>query len=168
MRIFSKMILQGALFVGPRRPERIVNENETAAMQEAVQFTTRGVKKRTPQGVMGAQGGLLGSISGEVRQRAKGPLGIVSTPLLYGLVMEEGRRPGKARPPEGVLLRWIEVKMGVGEDEAQKIEPALRWSIAKRGIEGKHMFGKTLEEDWPDIEAIFSRYGIRIARELTR
>jgi len=82
--------------------------------------------------------------------------------------VEKGRRPGRGRPPAGVLLRWIEVKLGVSAEEALDIEPAMRWSIAKKGTEGAHMFERTLDEEWPDIKGIFDRYGVEITRELAR
>lgn len=166
MFIDGNMTTRGAFF--SRRPRETVREKQKAAMHEATQFVARRVKERTPQGVMGAQGGLLGSIQPEVRQRSTSVIGIVGTANPYALVVEKGRRPGKGRPPEGVMLRWIEVKMGVSADEAKEIEPAVRWKIAKKGTKGAHMFEKTLEEDWPKIQAIFERHGVAITRELNR
>ncbi|MDA8137986.1 MAG: hypothetical protein M0036_04960 [Desulfobacteraceae bacterium] len=166
MRITAQMIMRGLLLTG--RPSEAVRKNQLAAMHEAVQYTARRVKQRVPQGVMGAQGGLLGSIQPEVCQRLRGVTGIVGTPLSYGLVVEKGRTPGKGRPPAGVLLRWIEVKMGVSAEEAKAIEYPVRWKIAKKGTKGAFMFEKTLEEDWPAIQTIFDRYGVKISRELAQ
>ena len=75
---------------------------------------------------------------------------------------------GKGRPPAGVLLGWIEYRFGVSREEAERIEYVLRWKIAKKGTKGAKMFEKTLDEDWPDFEAIFQRYGVKIAKELSR
>lgn len=167
MHIFSRLIMKGALFTG--QPSETVRKNQVAAMHEATQYTSRRVKGRTPQGVMGeGKAGLADSIQPEVRETRRGVLGIVGTASPYGLVVEEGRRPGKAPPPAGSLLRWIEVKMGVSAEESRRIEHPLRWSIARKGFEGAHMFGRTLEEDWPEIEAIFDRYGVQIAKGLSR
>ncbi|HRR40141.1 MAG TPA: hypothetical protein P5244_02795 [Syntrophales bacterium] len=167
MRISSKLIWKGTLFTG--RPSETVRKQQVAAMHEATQFTSVKVKERTPEGVMGEENaGLADSIQPEVRKPSTGVIGIVGTPSLYGLVVEKGRRPGRGRPPQGVLLRWIEVKMGVSAETAEKIEPAVRWKIAKKGTEGAHMFEKTLDEDWPDIERIFQRYGVAIAKGLSR
>jgi hypothetical protein len=165
-RAVARLLETGTLIKG--QPADVVLRNQLAAMHEATQYVTRRVKERTPQGVTGAQGGLLSTIQPEVRRRSSGPLGIVGTASPYGLVVEKGRRPGKGRPPEGSLLRWIEVKMGVSREEAEQIEPAIRWKIAKKGTKGAAMFEKTLKEDWPDIQDIFERYGVRIARELER
>ncbi|MBI5550744.1 MAG: hypothetical protein HY911_04495 [Desulfobacterales bacterium] len=183
MDIRGRLHIAGALLTG--KGPAIVRENQKAAMHEATQYVSRRVKERTPQGVMGAQGGLLGSIQPEVRETKTTVIGIVGTANPYGLVVEKGRRPGKRPPPgsvlasdiaskqliaqqEGPLLRWIEVKLEKSRDEALKIEPAIRFSMAKKGFEGKHMFEKTLDEDWPDIAAIFDRRGVSIKKGLER
>jgi hypothetical protein len=167
LKIGSKMIFRGAFF---NKPARAVRDNQAAAMHEATQYTARRVKERVPQGVMGAQGGLLGSIQPEVRRTSRTVIGIVGTPSPYGLVVEKGRRPGMKPPPAGtlLLLRWIEAKMGVSAEAARVIEHPVRWKIAKKGTEGAFMFEKTLDEDWPEIRAIFERYGESLARELSR
>lgn len=165
MKILSRIITEGALFSG--RSSAIVRENQIAAMHEATQFVTRKVKSRTPQGVMGAQGGLLSTIQPEVRDTTNRVIGSVATASMYGLVVEKGRRPGRGFPPKGCLVRWIEVKMGVSEDEAKGIEIAVRRKIAKKGTQGAHMFEETLEKDFPEIQRIFQRYGVVISRRLT-
>lgn len=70
--IDAKITTQGAMLTG--NPEQIVRSNMRAAMHEATQLGVRLVKGRTPQGVMGAQGGLLASIQGEVREPGGGLL----------------------------------------------------------------------------------------------
>jgi len=166
MRIDGTMTARGVLFTG--RPKAEVIEKQRTAMLEAVQFVSRGVKERTPQGVFGAQGGLLGSIQAEVRRRSNGVIGIVGTASPYGLVVEKGRRPGQAPPPASALMRWIEVKMGATEEQAKQIVHPVRWKIAKKGTKGAHMFEETLEEEWPEIKAVFDRHGVAIARGLER
>ncbi|MDA8137922.1 MAG: hypothetical protein M0036_04640 [Desulfobacteraceae bacterium] len=147
---------------------RTVLANQRKAMHEVTQLGTRLVKGRTPQGVMGAQGGLLGSIQPEVRNVRNGVIGIIGTANPYGLVVEKGRRPGQKPPPADALVRWIEVKMGVSTEDAKKISHPVRWKIAKKGTAGAHMFEKTLEEDWAEFQTIFDRYGVTLSRELNR
>lgn len=161
----ARILEKGPLLTG--RTDETIRKNQLAAMHEATQFGVRRVKERTPQGVSGAQGGLLASIQPEVRERQTGVIGIIGTASPYGLVVEKGRRPGKGMPPEGVLLRWVEVKMGVSGREAERIEFAIRRKIAAKGTRGAFMFDKTLKEDWPEFEAIFRRHGVIIARELS-
>jgi len=112
------------------------------------QFLSVEVKKRTPQGVYGAQGGLISTIGGDVPGKGT-PLakGIVFHGSLHGDVIEKGRAAGKAWPPEGVLLRWIEVKMGLSGAEAKRVEFLIRRKIGQRGFEGYHMFEKSLMEN---------------------
>jgi len=40
-----------------------------------------------------------------------GNIGTIGTPLLYGLVMEKGRRPGKKMPPVDALIPWVKRKI---------------------------------------------------------
>jgi len=161
----ARILEKGTLLTG--RTSEVVRKNQLAAMHEATQFGVRRVKERTPQGVSGAQGGLLASIQPEVRERQTGVIGVIGTASPYGLVVEKGRRPGKGMPPAGSMVRWIEVKMGMSATEAQRIEYVIRRKIAAKGTKGAFMFEKTLKEDWPEFEAIFRRYGVQITRELS-
>lgn len=164
--IDAKITAQGALLTG--NPEGIVQRNMSAAMQEAVQFGVRRVKGRTPQGVSGAQGGLLGSIQGEVRHPGGDVVGIIGTASPYGLAVEKGRSPGEKMPPAGTMLRWLEVKMGIETEEAEEIEYVVRRKIGREGTEGAHMFEQTIDEDADSFQTIFERYGLRITKELGR
>ena len=56
----------GKLLTG--KGPQIVRDNQIAAMHDATQYGAKRVKERTPQGVFGAQGGLIGSIQPEVRK----------------------------------------------------------------------------------------------------
>lgn len=159
-----KMI--GGLFT--RKPDEIVRNNMRAAMHEAVQLGVRRVKGRTPQGVTGAQGGLLGSIQGEVREPAGEIIGIIGTPSKYGLVVEKGRKPGGKMPPKGVLRRWVEVKMGASGKEADRIEFLVRRKIARKGTKAAAMFEQTMAEDLDKFQNIFERYGVRLTKELSQ
>lgn len=161
----ARILERGALPTG--RTSGVVRKNQLAAMHEVTQLGVRRVRERTPQGVSGAQGGLLSTIEPEVRERQTGVIGIIGTASPYGLPAEKGRRAGKGMPPEGTLVRWIEVKMGMSAEEAQKIEFVIRRKIAAKGTKGAFMFEKTLKEDWPEFEAIFRRYGVQITRELS-
>lgn len=161
MDINAKIALKGRLLTG--NPGIIVDRQLKAAMHEATMFGQRRVKERTPQGVMGAQGGLLASIQAEVLQTAGTITGIIGTPYIYGLVVEKGRRPGGKMPPGGKdsrerpLLRWIEVKLGATGAEADRIEYLLRRKIAVKGTKGAHMFEDTFTEDRSEFQNIFER-----------
>jgi orotate phosphoribosyltransferase-like protein len=149
-------------------PEVIENAL-TSAMYEATQFLEREVKKRTPSGVYGASGGLLSTIFGEVTGKGTPMIkGIVGTGSKYGEVIEKGRTAGKAWPPEGVLLRWIELKLGVDEVQAKRFEFVIRRKIGRKGFPGAFMFERTLDEDWSGLMEIADRHGFEITRELNQ
>jgi len=108
MELKIKIETQGALFSG-KAPE-IIQKQLDQAITSATMLLTAEVIKRTPQGVFGAQGGLLGSIKGEVVQKGTPVVkGIVCTASPYGEVMESGRRAGAKMPPGAVLSCGIRV-----------------------------------------------------------
>lgn len=125
------------------------------------------VKARTPQGVYGAQGGLLGSIQADFPGKGT-PLvkGVIATAQMYGEPVEKGRTPGKGMPPKGTLVRWLEVKLGLDRKSAERIEYVVRRKIGRKGFAGARMFEQGLAEHWPWVEANAQRHGLEIAREL--
>lgn len=161
----ARILQKGTLLTG--KPANVVRQHQLAAMHEATQFGVRRVKERTPQGVSGAQGGLISTIQPEVSERGGNVIGIIGTSSRYGLPAEKGRRAGKGMPPEGTLVRWIEVKMGMPADEARRIEFVIRRKIAQKGTKGAHMFEKTVKEDWPEFAAIFRRHGVAMVEGLS-
>lgn len=165
MRLSTRISVRGPVVDG--RGPAIVQRNLDALVTELVMFLEREVKARTPQGVYGAQGGLLASIQGEVIAKGS-PLikGIIGSPHKYAEVVEEGRRPGQAWPPQGSLLRWIEVKMGITGTEARQVEFLIRRKIGKLGTDGAWMFYNAVGENWGRLRAIGARHGFDLAREL--
>lgn len=156
---------KGKIFEG-QAPE-IVQKELTSAMYEATQFLERTVKEGTPQGVGGAKGGLMSTVQGEVVGKGMPVVkGIVAHQSKYGDPVEKGRTAGKAMPPEGTLIRWIEVKLGKTEGEAKRLEFVIRRKIGQKGFPGAYMFEKGLDQGWPTVQGIFDRYGFVIAREL--
>lgn len=155
----------GALLSGTA-PE-IVQKGLERAITSATLLLYNEVAKRTPQGVYGAQGGLLGSIQHDVLYKGT-PLvkGIVVSAQKYAEVIEKGRTPGKGMPPKGSLVRWLEVKLGLDTASAAKIEYVVRRSIGRKGFPGVHMFEKALNENFSRIQTIFEKQGLTIAKEL--
>ncbi len=156
---------KGSIFEGV--VSEIVTKELTSAMYEATAFIEGEVKKRTPQGVFGTGGGLTSTIFGEVDVKGSPVVrGEVGHQSKYGDVVEKGRSAGEKMPPKGALLRWIEVKLGVDEEEAEELEFGIRYMIGKWGSEGAHMFEEAYDEEWPTIKKIFDKYGFNIAREI--
>jgi hypothetical protein len=188
MELKVEIAIKGAIFDG-KVPE-IINAELTAAMHEATQLIEANVKRFTPQGVYGAQGGLLATIHGEVVNKGT-PIvkGIVAHSSVYGDVVEKGRTAGKGMPPGGAiasslrahgkrgikkhqvyfsgpLIRWIEVKLGVDNATAGRLEFVIRRKIGQKGFPGAHMFEKGLNASMPALDEIFDRRGFSIARKL--
>lgn len=165
MELKVSVTQKGKIFEG-KAPE-IIKQNLTGAMYEATSFLEKEVKRRTPVGVFGAQGGLLSTIHGEVIGKGTPIMkGIVGHQSKYGDVIEKGRSAGKTWPPEGTLLRWIEMKLGVEGAEARRLEFIIRRKIGKKGFPGRFMFEESLKQGWPVLQKIFDHYGFEIAREL--
>jgi hypothetical protein len=144
----------------------------TAALDEAVMFLVREIKLRTPQGVGGAQGGLLGSIQGDVE--ARGSIlarGVIASNSHYGLVVEKGRRAGAAMPPREELVEWIAQKFGVDEEQARKLSWPVARAIAQKGTikrfgyDGAHMFERAVDENIPALREIFRRNALEMIVE---
>lgn len=156
---------KGPVFEG-KAPE-IINAALSGFITEAVVYLKREVKRGTPTGVYGVQGGLLSRIGHEVTGKGT-PLvkGVVGHTSPYGDVIEKGRTPGKAMPPEGTLVRWLEVKLGLDEKEAQRIEFVVRRKIGRKGFAGAAMFEHALERGWPAISSMAERAGFDLARSL--
>lgn len=165
MELKIQITKSGAIFNGTT-PD-VIKTALGAAMYEAIQLLEGEVKKRTPTGVYGAQGGLLSTIHGEVMDKgAPAVKGIVATQSKYGEVVEKGRTPGAKMPPEGTLIRWMELKLNMDAETAKKMEFVVRRKIGRKGFPGAHMFERAFDENLEKVRAIFNRKGFEIARAL--
>lgn len=164
MDLTATVTRSGPLFDG-QAPE-IVQTNLDRFITLATALLLAEVKKRTPQGVYGAQGGLLGSIQQEVQGRGT-PIvrGIVMSGHKYAEVIENGRRPGRGMPPAGSLQRWIEVKLGLDPVSAKRIEFVVRRAIGQKGFDGAHMFEEALTENEAKLQQLAEACGVDIARD---
>jgi len=167
MELKATVTANGKIFNG-KAPE-IIRTELIGVMYDATQYLEREIKKETPTGVYGAQGGLLSGIHGEVIHKGSTVVkGVVMTAAThpYGVVIEKGRRAGKAWPPEGALLRWIELKMGVDAVQAKRLEFVVRRKIGRKGFPGKQMFEKTWDNKFPVIQRMFETAGFNIVRKI--
>lgn len=162
-----KINTSGALLSG-KAPE-VIQAGLDRFVTIATQFLANEVQKRTPQGVMGYQGGLISTINSEVTGKGT-PLikGVVFHGSKYGDVVEKGRTAGKGMPPKGSLIRWLEVKLGLSEKEAQRIEFVVRRKIASKGTKGSQMFEKALTDNIGKLEQMAQTCGLAIATELSK
>lgn len=167
MNLQIRVNTSGALLSG--KAPAIVQNNLDRAITEATLFLDAKVKANTPQGVSGAQGGLLGSIQHDVTGRGT-PLikGVVMSAHKYAEVIEKGRRPGKGLPRADVLRGWIEKKLGItNEKDYARVNFLIRRKIRRHGFKGAHMFEKALNENFSQVQSIFKNMGLTIVRELS-
>lgn len=165
METAIRIKLSGPLLQG--KSQTIIQRHQETAITEAVMFLLPQIKMRTPAGVFGDQGGLRAQILPDIQDKGTPVVrGIVATASPYGEVVEKGRRPGKGMPPKGSLVRWLEVKLGLDEKTAQRIEFVVRRKIARKGFPGAEMFSKGLSENWSILQQIFQKHGFQMTEEL--
>lgn len=157
---------RGKIFEG--KAPGIIRKNLLGAMHEAIAYLEREVKERTPVGMFGSSGGLRGSIAGVVKSFTSigGVVAVTGQAMRYGEVVEKGRRPNKAMPPEGSLVSWIQQRFGVDAETAAKIEFPVRRKIGKEGFEGAHMFEEALKQGESTVTRIFDKMGFDISFQM--
>ena len=102
-----------------------------------------------------------GKAPNAVRSLAGAVEGIVGTNLPYGVVVEKGRRPGAAMPPDAPLRRW-----GRRHGFSDQAIFNLRRKIAERGIPARPYLNPALEARKGQIKAEFAAANRRIVAEL--
>jgi hypothetical protein len=118
-----------------------INSRARAGINEAVGYLQGQVQKETPVNT----GALKGSIFTQVNGSSLANLqGIVATPLIHGMPMEMGRRPGRM-PPSGPLELWARRKLG-----KSGLGFVIARAIARRGSprarpSGYRMFEKAVQ-----------------------
>ena len=135
------------------------------AMAEITNMLKREVMTRTPVGV---SGNLRGSIFTEIKGDNSSALrGVVASRVPYAGYVEFGRRPGGRMPPwrEGSpLYRWVAYKLGPPDGSIERVSFLVARSIARRGIPGRRMFARALEENRGRIEGRIRELLDEIAR----
>jgi hypothetical protein len=92
-------------------------------------------------------------------------VGRVHTPQPYGIVIERGRKfPGKFPPLDAIKL-WAQRRLQLSPEEAEGAAFVIARSIARKGIEGRHMFKEGLEAAEPEINKLFDE---AVARSVAR
>ncbi len=157
-------ILQSGPILTGKGPE-IVQAELDRAMELAVNLILREVKKDTPVGVHGAEGGLLSTIQSDVLGKGTPVIkGIVATASKYGRPVEKGTKPHM--PPSSALVPWVQKFMGLRGTEAKRVAFALAKAIAKRGTEGRYMFESAAMEKEDAVRRIFVKAGFEISQKL--
>jgi len=142
--------------------QAILGQELTTAMESALQALEREVSSRTPVNL----GKLRDSLNHSVTSPFPNLVGAVGTPLEYGITMEYGRKKGNVppggrfpenMPPVAAIAYWLyRKKIVTDRREIRSAAYAVAISIAKKGIEGRHMFRDGLTAATPTIQQIFN------------
>ena len=130
-----------------------VNRLAREAMAGITEMLKREVMTRTP---VGASGNLRGSIFTEIKGEGRDALrGVVASRAPYAGYVEFGRRPGGAMPPwrEGSpLYRWVVRNLESQSGDFESVAFLVARAIVRRGIPGRRMFARALEENQGRID----------------
>ena len=146
-------------------PDAVLAETEMV-MDIIVRRLEKSVVEKTPRGV-GGQAGLAGSIFGEAVVMGQRVTGTVGTPVLYGEVIELGRRPGQTPPPIAPLIPWVRSKLGIDDAKEQRsVAFAIARKIGKSGFPGVHMFQRAWAENEQWVQGQLSTIPHRVVMRL--
>lgn len=155
MNLTIRVDTSGALLKG-QGPD-VIQRNIEAAITEATLFIEGQAKMRTPR----RTGNLARSIQHDFQGKGTPVIkGIVATAQPYALPVETGTG---VHGPKGVPF-VIKAKPGKALFWPGAAHPVKQVTI--QGMKGAQMFKGTLVEDQTAVEAIFARYGLKIAVEL--
>lgn len=99
---------------------------------------------------------------------------LISTPLVYGVPIEFGRKPGSKPPPYKALLPWVKRKFGVDDEEAVGIAIATAKNIGKWGFltlkyqDKQQMFQDAWDENLSELHQKLEDIGIHVSEDLLK
>lgn len=148
-----------------------VNDEINDTMESSLWTFEQAVKLETPV----STGNLRGSITHEITGTPVNLVGMVITPLLYGEVVERGRRPGKM-PPIAPIELWVirqgfewtyKTKSGGTRPmTTHQMAYIIARAIGKRGTKGAAMFAKGFEAALPQVEQYWQGLPDRVIKRL--
>ena len=137
------------------------------AMAGITGMLRREVMTRTP---VGASGNLRGGIDTDIKGENPGVLrGVVASRVPYAGYVEFGRRPGGGMPPwrEGTpLYRWVVRNLESRDGDFESTAFLVARAIARRGIPGRRMFARALEENQGRVDKRIRELVDEIARRV--
>lgn len=116
--------------------------------------------ERTPVNM----GTLRRSYTSEVSQFIDAVFGKMSSPLTYALPVEMGTKPHF--PPMEPLINWVESKLGLYGDEAERAARGIQRKIGRFGTPGYGMARFALIDGQTTISAEFADAAERITARL--
>jgi len=148
-----------------RKSADLLDKHMHNAMDGSLDWLLEQITAETPVNF----GTLRASFAKEIHGTSYDLVGIVGTPLVYGLPVELGRKPGKM-PPIAPIKLWVVRKLGVKGPEADKVAYAIAWTIGKKGTTGAHMVEQAYDKavSGPEIEQIWADELDKFLQELAR
>lgn len=150
------------------------------AMIKALDIVGDQIDVRTPVNI----GALRGSRSSDMHGTPLHLTGVITTPLAYGIVVENGRAPGGKMPPVNAILYWVKRKGLAGtfsvktrrrlgsQATRDKEDLAAAWAIArhiaKNGTKGAFMYRDGVEAARPYVEKLWDDLVDDLLTELSR
>ena len=155
---YEDIIRQAARFLeGPE----IIADEMMGSVHVSLDLFEEAVVVETPVD----KGHLRGGIGTEVYGTPPEFWGRVSTPILYGLPVEYGRKPGKM-PPVDAIRYWV-VRKGIASGtEADSVAYLIARAIGRRGTKGAHMFQKGWDAALPAVMRQWEELPDRVGERL--
>ena len=124
------------------------------------------------------QGNTPVGVSGNLRQsftvsqpimRGQSLQGEVATQLLYGIVIERGRRPNQPISADGrdAIELWVRRKLGITEN-SEGVAFVIARSIARKGFKGRYMVQTAFEDGTPNAIKLFDNATQEAVKEIEK
>lgn len=145
-----------------RRAPQIAREELTAAMEESTIALQTAVAELTP---VGAHGLLRQSIAAQpIQHLSDQVIGVVGTSLNYAEPVELGTRPHM--PPVEALEDWVRAKLGIEDDQVERVAFLVARKISISGTPAAGMFHRGLNAMRAQIAERFQAARDRIVARL--
>lgn len=154
----------GAFADDLEKVDALIEHHLRVAMQAALDVVETNVAARTPvnTGVLRAAYGTSVNVRGQGVVR-----GTLNNPMIYGLPVERGRRPGQTAPPREAIELWVKRKLGLQGKEAQSAAFLIARAIGRRGIPAVNMVQEGIEASERTVFGLFEKVPALVGGELT-
>lgn len=130
----------------------LVLEEVASGIFQAELLLLRETIERTPTSGVGTLRQSM--IAEQPRIEGETVLGMMGSPLPYAMPVEAGTKPHM--PPEQPIMDWVEQKLGLSGEKAEKAVQAIRWKIKHHGTKGAYMFSGALEHNLGQVGDIIT------------
>jgi hypothetical protein len=146
--------LQASLQAAPQRTVAVM----LAAMTEATLLLQREVQDTMPA----VSGITRNSIGQDAFSTPVGALGVVGSNQPSAVFVELGTRPHM--PPVEPLVNWVQQRLGVSAQDAQRVAWLVARKIARVGTPKQLVFKKAIDKNAGQVRGIFEAAAQRLAQ----